>query len=207
MLATAADYDWFEDRLPGLSEAYCLTLARGLEPQEFLARIGAVERAPLAGVRALFAPSLAAWNAYEGTALLIAATAVQGKSGEWTLGVESGGFLGVTPELIVPASAGTQIVSHFQDIEGAARFCWIEDGDVRLLFSPLDPADREGSTPDAVTGIMLQVGFDLGQDSDNAEHCAAAALALAEHLTGVRLTPELLEQATYLCGIAPTHPS
>jgi len=29
---TAADYAWVEeDRLAGLSEAYCLTLARGLE--------------------------------------------------------------------------------------------------------------------------------------------------------------------------------
>jgi hypothetical protein len=206
MTATAADYAWFEDQLPGLSEAYCLTLARGLQPQEFLARIGATERAPLTGVSAIFEPSLEAWNAYDGTALLIAATAVPGDTGEWTLGVESNGFLGVTPAVIVPASAGTQIVSHFQNIEGVTRFYWIEDGDVRLLFSPLDPADREGSTPDAVTDIMRQVGFDLDEDSDNADHCVAAALALAEHLTGVRLTPELLERATYLCGIAPTRP-
>jgi hypothetical protein len=201
MVATAADYTWFESQFPGLAEAYCLTLSRGLRPQDFLARIGATEQAPLTGVSALFEPSMEAWRQYEGTALLIGATSVTGEAGEWTLGVESNGFLGVTPEVVAPASAGTRIVSHFQNIEGVTRFYWIEDGGIRLYFSPLDPSDREGSTPDALTGVMRQVGFDLDDDSDNADDCIAAALALAEHLTGVRLTPELLEQATFLCGI------
>ncbi|MEV4565485.1 DUF6461 domain-containing protein [Nonomuraea sp. NPDC049419] len=26
---------------------------------------------------------------------------------------------------------------------------------------------------------------------------------MAEHLTGVKLTPPLLEESTYLCGLAP----
>jgi hypothetical protein len=35
------------------------------------------------------------------------------------------------------------------------------------------------------------------------EHSDEAALALAAHVTGVRLTPELLEEAAYQCGTAP----
>ncbi|WP_371778508.1 DUF6461 domain-containing protein [Streptosporangium subroseum] len=34
MTATAADYTWFDERLPGLAEAYCFTLIRGLTPVE-----------------------------------------------------------------------------------------------------------------------------------------------------------------------------
>jgi hypothetical protein len=57
MSATAADYVWFEDRPAGLSEAYCLTLARGLTPAEFLTRINARPDQTRTGVDALFEPS------------------------------------------------------------------------------------------------------------------------------------------------------
>jgi Family of unknown function (DUF6461) len=86
------------------------------------------------------------------------------------------------------------------------RFYWIEDGDVRLYFEPLDPAYREGSTPDALAEVMREVGFDLSEDGENVEHPMEAAFALAEHLTGVRVTPEILEEATWLCGVAPVPP-
>ena len=54
MTATAADYAWFETRLDYFAQAYCLTLARGLEPREFLTRIGARPLEPLTGLDALF---------------------------------------------------------------------------------------------------------------------------------------------------------
>jgi hypothetical protein len=53
---------------------------------------------------------------------------------------------------------------------------------------------------------MRQAGFDLREGAEyNQEPYArtAAAFALAEHLTGVRLTPELVDESLYLCGIAP----
>lgn len=53
---------------------------------------------------------------------------------------------------------------------------------------------------------MREVGFDLDEEGDNAEDSAEAALALAEYVAGVRLTPELLEESTYACGIAPVPP-
>jgi Family of unknown function (DUF6461) len=53
---------------------------------------------------------------------------------------------------------------------------------------------------------MREVGFDLREDGDNTEHTTAAALALAESLTGVRVTPELLEQSIYACGIVLVPP-
>jgi hypothetical protein len=202
MTATAADYAWFETRLDHFAQAYCLTLARGLEPREFLTRIGARPLEPLTGLDALFEPSMDAWDENGGAETLIGVTTVTGDGGPWTLGVEVNGYLGVTPELVAPVSAGTMIVSHFSNINADSIFYWIEDGDIRLEFDPLlGPAYREGSTPDAVTDLMQAAGFDLTEDGDNTENCTTAALALAERLTGVRLTPELLEQATYTCGM------
>jgi hypothetical protein len=60
--AAAADYAWFENRFPALAEAYCLTLARGLAPQDFLSRIDATPQPPLTGISATFEPSMQAWN-------------------------------------------------------------------------------------------------------------------------------------------------
>src|SRR5262249_20118784 len=73
-----------------------------------------------------------------------------------------------------------------------------------LDFEPLFPADRRGSDPDGLAEVMRQVGFDLRADEDRSyELHTEAAFALADHLTGVRLTPEFLDSATFLCGMAP----
>ncbi|PKV82968.1 hypothetical protein BX283_0449 [Streptomyces sp. TLI_146] len=52
---------------------------------------------------------------------------------------------------------------------------------------------------------MHRSGFQFWDEtSDTAEHLAAeAAFALAEHLTGVRITPELLQDTTFSCASAP----
>ena len=205
MTATASDYAWFEDD-SGLAESYCVTLARGLTPSGFLLRIGAQAAPSLTGLDLLCERSMDLWRAYEGERLLIGVATAQGDGGGWALAFEFNGYLGVTEELIVPLSAGTRVVSHYSSVAGPDQFYWIEDRDIRLHFDPVEPAYRDGSTPDAVADVMREVGFDLREDGDNTEHCTAAALALAEHLTGVRLTPELLEASTYTCGIVPAPP-
>lgn len=200
MTATAADYAWFRNRPPGLAESYCLTLARGLTPTEFLTRIGAQPEQVRTGVEVLFEPSMDLWGQSDGDRLLMGVTTAQSADGEWALGVEFNGFLGVTEELIVPLSAGTRLVSHYRNVEALGHFYWLEAEDIRLDFEPLFASDRAGSTPDALVDVMCEVGFDLSDDGGNMQP-TEAAFALAEYLTGVRVTPELLEQATYTCGV------
>jgi hypothetical protein len=200
--ATATDYAWFDDRPDGLSEAYCLTLARGLTAEEFLTRARARPDRRRTGVAALFEPSMALWDHYPEAGLLIGVTTAPGNGGNWALGVEVNGVLGVTEEVIVPLAAGTTVVTHFRNANATDHFYWIEDQDIRLHFEPLFPWHRQGSTPDVLAGIMQQVGFDLRDDGET-PHPARAAFALAEYLTGVRLTAELLEESSYICGIAP----
>jgi hypothetical protein len=133
-------------------------------------------------------------------ALFIGATTVPGEGGDWVLGVELGGFIGVTEEFILDLSEGTTLVSHYRN-SGADHFYWIEDRNLRLEFNPTVPIYREGSTPDALADAMREVGLDLDPDGDDSEISWAGAFALAERLTGVRVTPHLLEQSIYTCGI------
>jgi hypothetical protein len=119
-------------------------------------------------------------------------------------------YMGVTPEIAKPLSVGTRLVSHFRNVNAVKDFCWIEDGDIRLSFEPAIPAYRYGSDPDGLVQVMRDVGFDLedGQQSEAAVAEGVAArsgtvFALAEYLTGVKLTAQLLEELTYLCAVAP----
>jgi hypothetical protein len=201
----AADYTWFEDRPAGLAEAYCLTLVQGLTPAAFLARIAARPGPTLTGAGALFAPSMQLWDEHPEKGMLIGVTTVPSDRGDWALAVEVNGYLGVTEEIIVPLSAGTRVISHYYS-NGVDRFYWAEDGDIRLYFNPSEAAYRDGSTPDAAVDVMRAAGFNLRPEDDNTEDAAEASLALAERLTGVRLTPELLEQAIYTCGFVPVPP-
>ncbi|XVQ13211.1 DUF6461 domain-containing protein [Spirillospora sp. CA-255316] len=219
MAATAADYAWFEESFPDLAEAYCLTLVRGLSPPQVLARLGArtngpyvtgVERLPaldlrpdefLVGVTVIEdVPPAPAPNVPDGQDVPDGHD-VSGTARSWALAVEPNGSLGVTEEAIVPLSAGTRLVSHFCDVNGHDQFYWLEDGEVRAWFEPLFPHHREGGAADTLPAAMRSAGFDIG--GDNSDFSVAAAFALAEHLTGVRVTPELLRESSFLCGLAP----
>lgn len=198
--ADAADYIWADDWVDSVAQAYCLTLARGLEPEAFLRRMGAVPATTCDGLTELSERTFRLWDAAPVERLLIGATSVPGRDGTaWALGLEVNGFLGVTPDIVTPLSAGTRVVSHYANA-GMNRFYWLDDTDIRLHFEPLFPDDRMGSTPDALVDVMRQVGFDLHQDGDNTERAVAATFALAEHLTGVRLTRDLLDHSVYQCG-------
>jgi hypothetical protein len=206
MIATAADYAWFASEPGGFAEAYCLTLVRGLVPAEFLARIDARPGLRYVGVAAMFGPSMALWNSEQaGQDLLIGVTTVPGNDGGWTLGVEINGFLGVTEPLLRSLSARTTAVSAYRNFNAGNRFYWVEDRDIRLDFSPMDPYYRDGSTPDAAVGLMRQAGFILDKDG-MVERSDEAALALAELLTGVRLTQQTLQGATFQSAIASVPP-
>jgi len=193
---------------PGRSRAAAHKAAsHALSPAEFLARLDARTEGPRTGILALYEPSYDVWADNERLAagqpdsLFVGVTTVCGEGRDWALGVEINGYLGVTPELIVPLSAGTRLVSHYRNVNAVDRFYWVEDTDIRLNFGPLAPAYREGRTPDALVDVMSEAGFDLEREA-NLDVPTEAAFALAERLTGVRVTMAVLEESTYECGIA-----
>ncbi|MBJ8342430.1 hypothetical protein JGU71_26415 [Antrihabitans sp. YC3-6] len=148
------------------------------------------------------------WEAPDfGKMQFIGATTVPGDAGDWTLGVELNGQLGVTRELATAASAGTTLVSHrYNGGNGVGSFRWFEDGELQLGFEPLFAFHRSGSDPDACRDDMEQIGFDMVGNLDDIGPTTPAAFALAERLTGVRITKAMLESAVFLCGKARLPP-
>jgi hypothetical protein len=95
-------------------------------------------------------------------------------------------------------------VSHYKNVDCEGRFCWTEDGELRLTFEPFVADRRAGSDPGGLVDVMARVGFDLRSlEERDPRPRIGAAFALAEHLTGVRVTQEMLDAAEYLCAKAP----
>ncbi|GAA5767020.1 hypothetical protein Aros01_03521 [Streptosporangium roseum] len=202
-------------------EAYCFTLVEGLRPEDVVARLDARTEEVVTQVGDWMdnVPSRMNFDDLNSAAScgpgpygtwgdhFFGAVAVEG----WCLVVEPNGFMGVTREIIKPLSAGTRLVSHFRNVNAVKRFCCVEDGEIRLTFEPPFASDRYGSDPDGAVDAMRRAGFDL-EDNDGPEKLVAtddvaartgAVFALAENLTGVKLTAQLLVESTYLCAVAP----
>ncbi|RMI47197.1 hypothetical protein EBO15_03145 [Actinomadura harenae] len=185
--------------------AYCLTLVRGIAPGEFMRRLGARVLRDAAPLDEWFVEtSFDYWDTpHHGDVQFIGATTVPGDGGDWTLAFEVNGYLGVVPELMVPVSMGTRLVTHrYNNGNGHGDFMWIEDGDLRLDFEPLFAFQRSGSAPDGLLDEMREIGFDLDPETDEIGPSTSGAFALAERLTGVRVTEALVEGASFLCGEA-----
>ncbi|MFF4016864.1 DUF6461 domain-containing protein [Streptomyces sp. NPDC001843] len=197
---TAADYAWLDKDHPELMEAYCVTLVRGLTPEQLLRELGSEPRTRITGVAALAEASYDAWEEHDGDRQFVGVAAV----GEWSLMVEYNGYVGVSREVMLPVSRGRTVVSHFRNVNAVDHFHWFEDGDERLHFEPLFPTQRDGSSPDGLVTEMAECGFDLTEDDDRDHHLhTEAAFALAHRITGVRPTPELFESLEFVCGSVP----
>ncbi|WP_143663560.1 DUF6461 domain-containing protein [Streptomyces sp. NRRL B-24085] len=163
---------------------------------------GAMGHGRIVGVDGLSGP---AYELSGPSRMFVGAAAVDG----WTLTVEFNGCLGVTDQVMLLLSRGRRIVSHFLDVNAVDRFCWYEDGDLRLDFQPLFAEERYGSRPDELLAEMRESGFDLAERDEDGDHDAyyaaltGASFALAHRLTGIRLTPELFATAEFRCGTLP----
>lgn len=204
MATTATDYEWIND-YSDLAEAYCAVLVRGLTVQEFLRGMRAKPQGNISGYPDLERRTIDVWDQHSDNEYLIGATTLLGDQGEWVLGLEINGYLGTLPHLVAPLSSGTRLVAHFCNVNAHDKFLWYEDRTLRTYFEPLFPTDRDGSTPDELVEVMEEVGFDLRGDEEEFPDSLTteAAFALAERLTGVHLTPELLGEATFATGLVP----
>ncbi|GAA3090264.1 DUF6461 domain-containing protein [Streptosporangium carneum] len=199
MIATPDDYSWFSpERFPGLADAYCFTYVRGLTPEELMTRLGVrVENCSRMTLDELIRRQT------------FGAVAV----GDWVLLVETNGLLGITEEIIMPLSAGTRLVSHFYlDVDGMDYFHWIDDGKIRFEFLhqegyshwikdgkiQFEFPQQEGYSeemPDELAETLERIDSPVYPIA--APHEGPAFL-LAERLTGITMTPQLLEESTYL---------
>ncbi|MFI6004796.1 DUF6461 domain-containing protein [Streptomyces sp. NPDC051366] len=210
--ATAADYGWIRSSSSlfayALEVGYTLTLARGVSPSEVFRIVGAEPRGECAGLDEFIREQQEFSDEYEEwpEAFLAGAFTTRGEGGGWTLALEFGGDLGTRPRLMEALSAGTRAVSHSSNGGKPMDFFhWYEDGELRTTFEW--PADRAGSTPDELNGMMREVGLNPTGDEAPGIDRKAAVLALTERLTGVRVTEELLAEAEYQVAEVPEEPA
>lgn len=197
--ARAADYAWIDDWQQGLiGMGYCMTLVQGLTPVEVLNRLGARRRAELVGISQMVESAFSAWEGVGIEELLVSVTDA---GGGWALMFEPNGFVGATPGLMAPVSAGTTTVGHYLGANGADQFLWLRDRQVLLQFEPLFPETRHGTRATDIVPEMRAAGFDIdGTADDEGTAQTMAAFALGERITDVRVRPETLEGSTFLAG-------
>ncbi|MET7568320.1 DUF6461 domain-containing protein [Streptomyces sp. NPDC005492] len=197
---------WLRDFHGGyLLEGYTLTLVRGLSPQEFLDLIGAEPQGDFAGFDAFVARD----HAFQedevdwGDHFFVGAIPVRGEDADWVLALEINGGIEIHTDAMNHATSGTRGVSHFLSPNASHLFSWWEDGELRTRFE--GPLHREGSTPDDLVDHMRRAGCDFETGYCGLEEY----IALAEELTGVRVTPDMLQNGVYSTGIAeaplPSH--
>ncbi|GAA2881475.1 DUF6461 domain-containing protein [Nonomuraea rubra] len=108
-------------------------------------------------------------------------------------------MLGITTDIVTRLSAGTRLVSHYcLDIKALDYFYWLEDGELRFCFIA-----QEGYMEPVPAELVETMNEIYARYPPLVDPHRGPMFLLAEHLTGIKLTPRLLEEATYLCGVVP----
>ncbi|MEV6152996.1 DUF6461 domain-containing protein [Nonomuraea sp. NPDC052129] len=186
----ADDYAWFDDHDESLAMAFCITFVRGLTPQEAFDRLGITVH-PEAGIEDLLDERAVAASAVEGGVILI----------------EPNGFAGIQDSVTKPLSAGTVTASVFLNINADQHFVHAADGEVVTRFEPDYPGSRSGSDEDRLLAHMVALGMpieDVDDDDEDWGDPIHTAFALAERATGVRLTPQALDNPTLIGSTRPS---
>ncbi|MFJ4874046.1 DUF6461 domain-containing protein [Streptomyces sp. NPDC088745] len=200
-MATAADYMWFEEDFPDLAESYCVTLVHDVTPHELVRRLKGRPEPEVTGSTALVDTAYDLWGpsitrTYFGTTML----------GAWTVMIEPNGWHGVNEAKALPASVGTRWISHYDNANANndGAFLWAEDTELRLHFELRDAGYRSGTRADDLLEEIRHLGFAFPEEptDTDADLAVPAAFALAEHLTGLRVTPTLLRDTSFVCGTA-----
>ncbi|RCG22797.1 hypothetical protein DQ384_34935 [Sphaerisporangium album] len=217
--ATAADYAWFEEKYGDSlwASGFCLTFVRDLSPEEAFRRVGVAGRPADDPGKTSDARPIAAYAAIGGAVLL-----------------EDEGRAGTLTEVTRRLSAGTVTAAVCHDAEDGPQFLFAADGHLVTGFEPGAPDGRWGASPDRLLPQMRALDLptdhdDAGEpaegvadhhadhhahhyaddmapdtDEDTAADALLAAMALAERVTGVRLTwrhlarPALVGSAAHL---------
>ncbi|MFB7575391.1 DUF6461 domain-containing protein [Streptomyces sp. NPDC056165] len=203
---TAHDYAWIRSSQffrYALEAGYTLTLVRGVAPGEVLRVMEAEPQGTCTGVDALIERQEELFEAtdYSYESFIAGAFTVPGEGGDWTLVLHFDGGVAMQPRFLETLSAGGRAVVHSSNGGKPLHFFqWYEDGKLRTSFEW--PTAREGSTPDALNSVMREVGFNLSDDEGDTGLYVkkASVLALAERLTGVRVTEGMLHDAECQLG-------
>lgn len=215
-LVTAQHYAWIRTSplfRHMMESGYTLTLIRGRSPQEVLHAMEAEPRGTGEGAAGLSeaedAHRAEVDDDYWDDSYIAGAFKAPGEKGDWTVVLGFDGGLGVS--CAERLSEGSRVVAHSSNGGKPIHlFHWFEDGELRTTFE--SPSARDGNSPDELVPLLREVGFPLTPEGEHDESTPvvdgkAAVLALAERLTGIRVTESLLQDATYELGLVPEQPA
>lgn len=113
--------------------------------------------------------------------------------GEWLLVVEDNARQGTRPEVLRRASANTEVVSVFWDVDGPTRFSHAVDGEVRTAFDAFLPHRRDGTRPDALEEMRADLPWPERAPVIGELAPIGSMLALSARVTGEVLTPDCFD--------------
>ncbi|MEV8637029.1 DUF6461 domain-containing protein [Streptosporangium sp. NPDC051023] len=195
-----AEFRWLSCHGP-LHDIYCVSFVRGLSPHEVLARLEVdTNTTEEMTFDELDDRALRGVEEFDGEeAGYVGAV----KVADWTVLVEPWGWrVPVNPGVLDRLSRGSEVVSVKRHDYASDRFVHAIEGKVILGFEPEAPQHREGSDPRRWEAAMREVG--LGRrsfDDPMPDDPIASAFALAERITGVAFTKNVLDMR-FLCAIA-----
>ncbi|MEV6867620.1 DUF6461 domain-containing protein [Streptosporangium subroseum] len=185
--ATADDYAWFDERDDALNViGFCITFVHGLTPEETFRRLGITGKP---------------WTDSEG---FDPNTVTAGTLDGGTVLVEVSGFAGILDGVAERLSADTRTAAVYLSVNADQRFVHAADGQVVTGFETDGPDDRHGADPDRLLSHMLDLGMpvDDADPDDDWGDPILTAFALAERVTGVRLTPAALDSPSLVGSTA-----
>ncbi|MFI6484899.1 DUF6461 domain-containing protein [Nonomuraea sp. NPDC050663] len=177
--ANAATYEWlYQEFTDDMDDTWlCACFVQGVPPDECLRRINVVPGSPLIG-----------------DGLGVAAVPARGG----TVLVECG-WGGVVYSQAGLLSAGSSAAAVLVTSEGR-DFVFHENGALITAFDLYFYSERQGARPDRLQSDVTDLGLHVDVDAPGyVDNSVAAALALAERVTGVHLSPAAY-QRTALVG-------
>lgn len=223
MATTYQDYLWFNDEEFGGWQAngHVVSLIRDATADGVLDALGAVGRRRTGvgydgfGQRAMEFEDLGLTrpNLYASPTVQTVGVADIGDG--WVLLIQhNSDYLGIDDTLFGPVVRHHEVVSHYSNVNANNRFVWWRDGQQVVSFEPMSPTmDLEwarATAPDDVETVLALIAEVGGIDLDDyygtrteffhIEGC----FALAERLTGVLVSKDLIESTEFIVAMIPT---
>jgi hypothetical protein len=199
--ATAADYRWIAE--PGFAAwiegGYCLTFVRDVRAAALIDLLRGSRRGTVPDLAGLDERSFAAWQGPDAGRLLLAGVR---DLPEGALMIEVNGYLGVTASVMEPVARLAEVVAHFQNVNALDQFTWWRDGVALLDFEAVTGVMLTEPSPEvrALVAACVPLARDPLEDVPWAD-IRPGVFALAERITGLRITPELLDGEMLLAEV------
>ncbi|QII09251.1 hypothetical protein BH93_27135 (plasmid) [Rhodococcoides fascians A25f] len=197
------DYLWVEEFEFFTSDGYCLALVDASTTGDILTSLRTSDdRLSVVGAKAALRESHSLGVQHDVDGVRVQPVAIAEVANGWTMLLQAPGFLGISDTAMAEIIMTHNVVSH-----GADRFVWWSGGVKKTSFEPLLPqadlagvlADRQPPESRAhIVALIAEVGgIDLDETPGREFHHVAGSFALAERLTGVRITNNLLETSPF----------